>query len=534
MESSSLLERLDGALARLAGPPASPDAQDDVLRTLTEASQATGAPMALPSGASILVAVLSHSVPLAVAWWKLRGPEAWRPTAGTPFPLAAAMEALDGHGEPGVDRCDLEGFLADGFARALPLTDTDAVRRAPRPGAWPLALEEAQARVTAACLEGAPWADRAWLADQMTLHGGAWVLPHALLETAAADHPSFSPGQMVWAGKNKSALGPLIRARWHVHWENSDRPRNAAAVLPWLDLHGHDTTIVRRDLLARRVRGLAQLKGGKTEETWRHLHALLSTHPQAHLPDPDTGVLLWQRALQIQPRLLGAMLRTPPPGGLAAQSPAGDGVWDAVLAPDQTAVQTTFAGWGLVERLLKRVPLTLAPRRGALWHASPSWLGRLFDLTHKEAPEAWLGPPAAQIDGATATLVDLATLPSSSRAWTGAAMRACLFARLATNATVDAKAGALLWTIQQVTRTVPSRFPPALFQWLLDAPLSPPSLDLDWVARLEAPLAASVGTFDGPDVRQSERALQALLEAVRLDRSWPETPASEGARRPRL
>lgn len=386
-----------------------------LIRDLEAFHAAAPGAIATPNGRLILTQLFAREPSLGLAWWRLKGPDAWRATTVEPYPLKQVLGSLvkgvynPDRPRPGprfqwgprVTAKEAWAFLADGMAHAMPLgTPTPAVH----PETLARALD-AQARVTTFCTEGCSLFTADAKARLLRDHGGQLALePGEQPFGRMAALPALSPTDPIWtptAGNRGWNLPvPLASA-----WGAKVPLQHADAVRPWLARHGVDATPFEHAHLRHAL---------DTAATWEEAKAALAAAPDGWaVTAPHTGRLAWQAQLARAPAFLEALLESPEARPHLAQTgPSGEGLWAPLLEglfapPGPNGVRPAHPGAGAVRILHATVPppAFAVPLLFRTPDALPIWWEGTAKAMAPQHPDAWLGAPdPAQAEAATALL----------------------------------------------------------------------------------------------------------------------------------
>ena len=467
----------------------------------------------LSSGPSILQAAGEVSVSLAVAWWQLRGPEAWADLQEDPLVVGALLQetALQESMPPDV----MQSFFLDALAHAMPLRRNDEMVIT--------AAEKdrltAQSWVSEACGVQSDWATEAWKTQAVLEHQGALVLAEQVTDIELLTRLGLTPQHKVWGYKEKgfcltwSALAEHLEAN----------PQSTHASVEWLRGFGQNTRILEHRLLARAVKHIARGSGNPSEK-WERIRRKLDGHPDGWGCSVDTGDLFWHLGLQCLPTLLDPILDAPPKGGLAQKSARGLGVWDAFFDHETLGVNPPRGSSKSAFRLLKVVPLETFGTKGKLFQCkTPSWALELARKTLVDSPGVWLGKTEHdQTQALTKTLSGLCAWDwSEPSTWRDLKKVAIVGEALSKNLSLIAPLPqALLWIAQQLVRAEPS--PPHFTEGFMNAPIPFPKIDIGpWWTALETSMSEQPEGTKNPGRMHVIRAiLKKAKQPMELDSAW--------------
>ena len=274
--------------------------------------------------------------------------------------------------------------------------------------------------------------------------------------------------------------------------------------------------------------------GPSAYKSWRRISKILSAHPDAWSASSDGTFLLWHSVLRARPTLLKAMLKRPPPLGLAARSPSGRGVWDALLRPTFASGLVLHASQDGLEELMKHVPVSAANDQGLVWVTPyPGWVEKLLKNVLSKLPagvpleRAWLGAVACQTAGAREALVRM-TGGCGLQSTESAAHRAQLLAQIWERepGSLAPSTLGLLWAMQKLAKEVPQHFTVDLVS-LREASLPIPLPGSWWEqARQALVLRQENSPRGGVSSReQAEAVLSAVFRQMELGANMDHTSA---------
>ena len=483
--------------------------------------------LTLDSGQPILEAAAEVSLPLAVTWWELRGPEAWDSLKEKPV-VAARLLLAAAHAE-GLDSPRAQAFFVDGLRRAMPVKTVDEGKSC-QASKQDLA---AQALVTEACWVESEWATVPWKTQALLAHQGALVLSERLEHTDLLTDMGLSPHQHVWGCQEKGFA--LTWSTLCNHLVSRSSPRHS--FLKWLRDHGEEALLLDHRLLVKSVERVARGSGPPAEK-WESIRKLLDRHPHGWGASIDTGQIFWQAGLQCLPTLIDPILSNPPPGGLEKKGPNGRGVWDAFLDHETLGVNPPRGSAKSAFRLLKQVPLETFGSTGKLWeYHAPPWSNELAAKTIEDQPGVWLGKSAsAQSHSLSCVIINLVEQDwneiSTSRVLAGVNL---LGQSLASNpSALKPPALALAWVLQRFLEAESDFLRSNDVSLFLGVQVPPPQLDIGaWWADLETNLKkhqALVGS--SPKAVVVLKLLENAKLGEQLEQNWK--PAKPSPRKPRL
>lgn len=364
---------------------------------------APGHPVSLPSGKSYLVSLVKASFEQALDWAERGDLLAWQPTPQNPYPLTEIISQFKGGSwdkreyrwpaGAAAHAKRVEGFLVNGFARAMPMTTFQAQHQLAGNKRSDHKEFEAQARLTQFCqidddlFKAATKIRHFSQAQGMITLGINEKLDWVKWYSAGALDPD-TPVAVCLPGRTK--LMPWVQA-WAEDFQD------AAEMFKRLDPTQYDVDDLRQAYL-RKV--LPKVR------SWKEARERLDTTPGGwHLTSSnEPSRLLWQELLVDNPGWLDDVCLEPK-SRLLQTAPGGSGVWDCVLegwsrfsseqnmSSQRGAVKLPCRA--TIECLVTKVPPTVdhgghlfVPRRQA-----HDILADTFDITFDKAPHTWVGQP---------------------------------------------------------------------------------------------------------------------------------------------
>lgn len=395
---------------------------------------------ALPDGTSILVAACHASPKLGLAWWRLRGAEAWLPTAKNKCPAlevfpeqrsawSSASRGQHLFNTALLDACskkDARNFMRDAMAVAMPLRVAQ-VQKGPLPSDI-FDRAENQKKFIHLLLEHHQF-QQDWVLRALVGFDGA--LPQdvkldaddlAASNTLSPHHPLLDVDALESAKARD--LKTSVWVPWHEHWRQYRMRKGDENILPWLQRHGIDVQEHAAALLQERLAALQEKpsrgRAPSPKQLWPKLKAAIDNVDGWQME--HEGSLVWQTVFHRTPGLLPVMLADPPPVPLSQCSTAGENLWRHVIGG--------YTGEHSVQHLLRlhaRLPLSPMDYPGPLvwahgtWRKAPLSMLTLFDraCTAPDAMEVWIGADSQQVRKGVADI--LASLSCDREANTKAA-----------------------------------------------------------------------------------------------------------------
>jgi hypothetical protein len=526
MAPSHALDLLAQGLDLLEEHPRSAFLHRAMEAALEELTAQPPVPLALPDGRSILVALSDISLPLAMSWYRHRGPEVWLATPATPQPLgdvfyrwlatsenttlAIWMERATAGGGGPVDLEELAQFVEDGMRLAMPLRSTDF----PAATRWPVdrrtQASTHQERIVRACVLGAPWANHEALLRMFQAYDGEWVVD-SLDPEEIIRGPTMTPKTVVsMVPRNSQAQRGAFVKLWAL-----DGYRDDQHVYPWLIQQGVDVEPLQRDQLSAQLEQLTKHTKGSHQRVWEQIVATVNASPVGHLLDPTTQLPFWLVPLYHNPAMLGSILRVSGPQLLAVKSDSGKTVWDALLFSGPLGAKN-HPTWAPVEELLEHVPFDMASTTGVLWgNNNNAWMRTLAKHTMLSHPQHWLG--AQPLDGALDRLALLSSFPSSDNLFQHAEVSFILLAELwqASPTTLPPELVGVLSLAKLCVQQQPDRF-------VLTAPVFsslelPPLADEPaWLGRLESHMDDWKYSTDDASTHEAAAFLRRFIKRAKL------------------
>lgn len=539
--SLSLDQRLTQALGELASLPVHSVERERLhgpLQTLLdEALDSADVSPALSDGRSILATLGELSLPLALHWARRLGPQAWAPTARTPYVLTALVTDVLAPHERNAPltpaMCDLF-TLGTAEAPLLQFTDIEGLHpRQNQHSDW-----QAQEVLTRFCLDCSQDRD-GWKFKTFRASSNCLVLLGDLALEQVIQHPLTDPQHAFWT--HDLETGKVNRPTWSSRWQNEGQSLDTPRVHHWMKDRGHSPvfTLTHQAFSKTFDRQCTPPGVNKNADIWAQVqHTLLETEQGQEflgLDHPGTLLSWFHRAVHLRPGLLEQLIQNAPVGVMEQRSRNGQTLWDAALFPQNQAHTLSWSSWSSIQALLKQLPLVLASTEGFAWHEEPPrWMDAFAQATLLSHPQVWLGNESAQEKNSLRALLQVMTGETQKERTDINARALGYLAQLAAHdpSWLTPNTQAVLWVAQRFSQQFPQQFPQGVDMLAGHAPVSAPVTTQQWLKTFEQRYQRMRGRFRD-DTALNVQVVDAFFHQIWLDLVLEDVPSVK-KRGPRL